>query len=140
MKRKAVVTILIALFFVALAAWSLFHRLADAAPSLTPGEAEQLLARDSSALSLDVRTMDEYRGPLGHLRGSMLIPLQELESRIGELDTLRSRTIIVYCRAGKRSATAAALLNSNGYTAFTMTGGILRWTEEHRHVEMEPQR
>jgi rhodanese-related sulfurtransferase len=137
MNRKAVANILVALFFVALAGWFFLHRLTAAPPSLTPGEAEQLLARDPSAISLDVRTADEYRGPLGHLRGSLLIPLQELESRIGELDTLRLRTIVVYCRGGSRSATAATLLNNNGYTAFTMTGGILRWTEEHRHVEME---
>ena len=34
---------------------------------------------------LDVRTEEEYYGPLGHIDGSILIPINELEDRIDEL-------------------------------------------------------
>ena len=137
MRRKTVTRIVVTIIFAAVGIWALLHRLRDPGPSLTPGEAEQLLGSDSSAVLLDVRTPEEYRGPLGHIRGSILVPVQDLEKRFAELDTLRARKIIVYCRTGNRSAKATALLISGGFSAFNMTGGILRWTEEHRPVETE---
>jgi rhodanese-related sulfurtransferase/rubrerythrin len=73
---------------------------------------------------LDVRQPEEYAQ--GHLPGSLLIPLGELHQRLGELD--RSRTAIVYCRSGVRSANAAGVLLNAGFgDVRNLSGGILAW-------------
>jgi rhodanese-related sulfurtransferase/rubrerythrin len=73
---------------------------------------------------LDVRQPEEYAQ--GHLPGSLLIPVGELHQRLGELD--RSRTAIVYCRSGVRSANAAGVLLNAGFgDVRNLSGGILAW-------------
>ncbi len=73
---------------------------------------------------LDVRTQEEYNE--GHISGSTLIPVQELEARLNELP--RNKKILVYCRSGNRSATASEILVKNGLIQiFNMKGGITEW-------------
>lgn len=74
---------------------------------------------------LDVRTKEEFNS--GHLDSAVLIPVDELEARFGELD--KNKPVIVYCRSGRRSAQAAAILVSKGFfMVYDMTGGINAWT------------
>jgi sulfur-carrier protein adenylyltransferase/sulfurtransferase len=76
---------------------------------------------------LDVREASE--AAICRLTGSILIPLGELERRLGELDP-RSE-IVVHCKSGGRSARAVALLRENGYgRAVNLSGGILKWISE----------
>jgi len=46
-----------------------------------------------SALVVDVRSAEAYQG--SHISGAINIPLEELESRLGELD--QAKWIITYC-------------------------------------------
>jgi len=63
---------------------------------------------------LDVRNQSEY--DINHLYGAILIPLHELETRIGEL--------------GGRSEIASGILADNGFTkVYNMLGGITAWIE-----------
>ena len=64
------------------------------------------------ALLLDVRTNAEFLA--GHHVDSVNIPLQELESRIGELS---SKKIVTVCRSGARSGKAAVILKNKGFDA-----------------------
>lgn len=66
---------------------------------------------DGGALLLDVRTRGEFSS--SHLERAVNIPVQELAGRLNELD--RKRAVVVYCRSGARSGTAAALLKSKGF-------------------------
>jgi glyoxylase-like metal-dependent hydrolase (beta-lactamase superfamily II)/rhodanese-related sulfurtransferase len=75
---------------------------------------------------LDVRPTNEFRGALGHLAGSISIPLSELPARAGELP--KDKPIVTICRAGGRSAQATVLLERAGITrAANLAGGLLRW-------------
>jgi len=75
---------------------------------------------------LDVRTEEEYNS--SHLFNSTLIPLAELEGRIGELDAYKNSEIIVYCRSGTRSRQASEILVDNGFTkVYNMLSGINAW-------------
>jgi phage shock protein E len=58
-----------------------------------------------------VRTPAEYTQ--GHAPGSLNIPLDQLESRLGELK--RDKPILVACASGVRSASAKALLERSGF-------------------------
>jgi glyoxylase-like metal-dependent hydrolase (beta-lactamase superfamily II) len=83
---------------------------------------------------LDVREPDEFTGPLGHIRGAVLIPLGELADRAGELS--KDRPIVAVCRAGGRSAQAINLLQQAGFAKVAnLTGGMLRWRAEGHAVE-----
>lgn len=83
---------------------------------------------------LDVREAEEFTGPLGHIPGAKLIPLDELASRIGELS--HEVPVVAVCRSGCRSAQAVVLLQRAGLQrAANLSGGMLRWTAEHHAVE-----
>ena len=71
-------------------------------------------------------------GNLGHLKGATLFTLGDIESRLGEIEEYKNKTMIVYCRSGARSARASEILASNGFTGVkNMTGGMLGWNNAH---------
>jgi rhodanese-related sulfurtransferase len=75
---------------------------------------------------LDVRTKSEYDS--GHIYGATWIPVDELNGRIGEISGHKDQEIIVYCKAGGRSATASGILDSHNFTkVYNMLGGISAW-------------
>ncbi|MDH3671699.1 MAG: MBL fold metallo-hydrolase [Gammaproteobacteria bacterium] len=103
---------------------------------LSPGEVYARLKTDPAPLLLDVREPDEYTGELGHIPRSQLIPLKELSQRVGELNAYRDTPIIVVCRAGVRSTTAAAMLTGLGFSQVSnLKGGMLDWNDEEFAVE-----
>ena len=77
-------------------------------------------------LLVDVRQPDEYIQ--GHIPGSMLMPLDELESRLSELPG--DKDLFFYCRSGARSQ-AAAILSLDSGIAFqkvhNLMGGMMGW-------------
>lgn len=87
------------------------------APNL---EARQLV--EEGAYLLDVRSPGEYSG--GHLQGSLNIPVQKLAERADELDT--SRSVVVYCRSGMRSQSAASMLQAKGFEVYDL-GRMSAW-------------
>ena len=107
--------------------------------AVTPVEAKELLAHDTSIVVLDVRTQKEFSGETGHLAGALLIPIQELDKRVAELDPYKSKTILAYCRTGHRSGQAQRLLKEHGFKVLNMAGGILKWNEEKLPVVKEKQ-
>ncbi|PWB50384.1 MAG: rhodanese-like domain-containing protein [Candidatus Methanoperedenaceae archaeon] len=86
---------------------------------------------------LDVRTQEEYAS--GHINGSTLlavqdIPEQELAEKSKEIP--KDRKILVYCKSGRRSAQASAILARNGFTeVYNMKGGITEWMNAGYEVE-----
>jgi len=77
-------------------------------------------------LILDVRTKAEYDS--GHIYNATLIPVTDLQARIGELASHLKEPILVYCRSGGRSAEASGILDSNNFTqVYDMQGGITAW-------------
>ena len=82
---------------------------------------------DNKTVVLDVRTEEEYYGPLGHINGSILIPINELEHRLSELNDFKENTIYVVCRSGNRSGFGKDILNENNFTAVNVDGGMLDW-------------
>ena len=71
--------------------------------------------------------MHEYE--ICRIPNSKLIPLNELPTRVHELD--RSRNIVVHCRSGARSAKAVKFLREAGFDKIkNLKGGILAWSDE----------
>lgn len=103
---------------------------------LSSDEVDARLKTDPAPLVLDVREPEEYTGELGHIPGSQLIPLKEMSQRVSELNAYMDTPIIVVCRAGVRSTTAAAMLTGMGFSqVLNLKGGMLDWNDEGFAVE-----
>ena len=96
-------------------------------PAITVEELMERLNSGSATFVLDVRTAEEYDGPLGHIEGARLIPVQELARRVGELSEVKDQPIFVICRGGGRSARATRMLLGLGYEAINVVGGMRAW-------------
>ncbi len=90
---------------------------------------ERINSAGKAPFVLDVRTPQEYDGPLGHIEGSRLIPVQELARRLSELSDVKDQPIFVICRGGGRSARATRLLLEAGLHAINVAGGMQVWNE-----------
>jgi rhodanese-related sulfurtransferase len=111
----------------------------DARPAepVQPDQLSALLAGEDAPLLLDVRTPDEFAQ--GHVPGATLIPVQELEARLGELAAYERRGVVTYCEKGPRAAKAAELLRAHGFSNVRqLDGGIRRWRDEGRELETGP--
>jgi len=94
----------------------------------TPRVAATTLAEQAASPSppvlLDVRTEKERRGKF--IEGSLHVPLNRLNDRIGELP--QDRPLVVHCAAGYRSSIAASTIKKAGRTDVSeLLGGISAW-------------
>jgi len=67
---------------------------------------------------VDVRTSQEYAQ--AHAQGSQNIPLNELMTRLAELE--RDRPVVVCCASGARSSMAKSMLERSGFTSVHNAG------------------
>lgn len=125
-----------AIVLVAVVGTILFGQRTNRKHAVSVEEAERLLG-DSTVIVVDVRTPEEYTGPLGHINHSLLIPVQELEERIGELEPLKSKRILAICRTGRRSETATEILTKHGFEVYNVEGGMVRWNEKGYPIEKQ---
>lgn len=98
-----------------------------AKPSVARISIDEAKAKIAAGAHLvDVRYQDEWDD--GHLPGAVHIPLSVLRARVGEVTP--DREVVVYCRSGRRSQVGAFLMAQNGFTAYSMDGGINGWTDD----------
>lgn len=81
--------------------------------------ARELLGR--GALILDVRSPAEFAS--GHVEGAVNIPVDVLSSRLSQVGPT-TRPVVLYCRSGARSASAASMLRQAGYTEVADVGAM----------------
>lgn len=85
-------------------------------------------------LVLDVREPSEYNA--GHIPDAVLLPVGEIdEESAASVIPEKETTVLVYCRSGNRSKTAAAKLAELGYTEIYEFGGINTWPYEVEQPE-----
>jgi CRP-like cAMP-binding protein len=87
---------------------------------------EEVIYSKNGETLLDVRFDIEFEE--SHIPGAMLIPLDEIRNRYAELDY--NKNYFVYCRSGRRSASATFLLRNQGFNAVNIKGGITVWPGE----------
>ena len=95
---------------------------------ISPDEAKQMMDSGESYTLLDVRTSSEFAE--SHIDGAVLIPNSELTARAESELPDKHVMILVYCRSGVRSASAAHELVGMGYTSVYDFGGIIDWPYE----------
>lgn len=98
---------------------------------LSAKEAKKLLweAHPGEMLLLDCRTPEEHA--TARITGSLLLPMQELPERVGELDAWRTKHVVVHCHHGVRSLRVTHWLRERGFaTVSSMQGGIDAWSTD----------
>lgn len=93
---------------------------------------EQVESKLNNYIVLDVRTPVEFSE--GHLPNAINVDVTQdnFEEEVNKLD--KNLSYLVYCRSGKRSATATTKMMSLGFKNITnMEGGILNWKGEIIH-------
>ncbi len=77
---------------------------------------------EAGAKIVDVRTPGEFSN--GAYPGALNIPLSLLRQRLNEIP--KDKPIVLYCRSGSRSASAARVLKRAGYLDVLNAGGLRR--------------
>lgn len=112
-----------------MACWS---AAAVAASGMTPDE---LAGSNEPRLVLDVRTPQEYAE--GHIPGAINIPHDQVSADDARLRDWRDRTVVVYCRSGRRSAMAAEQLERGGFHQVRqLEGNFPGWAGKGLPVEL----
>lgn len=97
----------------------------NAYEQITQDEAKSIMDGDKPYTLLDVRTKEEFDSE--HIKGAILIPDYEINTRAEDILTDKNALILVYCRTGRRSKNAANNLATLGYTNVKEFGGINDW-------------
>lgn len=92
-------------------------------PTIQPAKLAARIQSDSPPLILDVRTQAEYDA--GHVPGAILIPHDQLESRIGELG--ETRRLVLYCKSGRRAGLVQPILAKHGFKVKLLDGSWQAW-------------
>ena len=95
---------------------------------ISPDEAKKIMDSDEDIVILDTREREEYDE--GHIPGAILLPYTEVYEKAEKVLSDKDKTILVYCRSGRRSKIAAQALADLGYTNVKEFGGIIDWKYE----------
>lgn len=101
--------------------------------SVSADDFETLIA-DPEVQLLDVRSVAEYSE--GHVPHSVNINvLDESFETMADSILQKDKPVAVYCRGGKRSKEAAAILSRKGYKVYDLDKGFNCWQEAEKEVE-----
>lgn len=95
-------------------------------PEITPGDAHKRVVAGEAVL-VDVREDSEWES--GRIPGSIHVPLSQIRSR-GSRGLPEGKEVVLVCRSGARSGSAATMLCSNGLKATNLKGGVKAWVRE----------
>jgi rhodanese-related sulfurtransferase len=97
---------------------------------LSQEEWRKQLENDDNAVVLDVRTEEEVEE--GYIPNAKNIDIYKGQEFLDEVDKLdKNKNYYVYCRSGKRSAQACAVMGQKGFdNTYNLIGGFSEWQGE----------
>lgn len=124
-------TALLLLFALLCGGCSLFHRKPGPRPlykKLSPSVSYEMM-RDSPQMPvIDLRPLQEFNGPTGHVRDAKNIPVSSLPYRLLNILPYRDETIFIYCDTDACTEQGAKILAASGFESVVgMAGGINQW-------------
>jgi rhodanese-related sulfurtransferase len=97
---------------------------------ISPTVAAEMILDSTQVVVLDVRPEPDFRGPEGHIAGSLNAPLDTIERQLPELLPYQNQTVLVYGETSTDGALAAKLLTVSGFrNVVHVEGGIKGWIE-----------
>lgn len=101
--------------------------------------ANQMILDNRQIVVLDVRPIEQYAGPLGHIAGSISAPMGSIERQLPELLPYQSSTILVYGDEPEESKLSARLLIAAGFrNVVHIKGGIRQWIDKGYRTVLSP--
>ena len=94
------------------------------------------VSADTMGVLIDVRTPKEYAE--GHIAGARLLNVLEENKFENEVKKLSAApTYYIYCRSGRRSQTAAAIMERYGLRVVDLQGGFNAWKVAGKDVAVD---
>ena len=84
------------------------------------------MLKNNEVVLLDVR--EPYEIEICNVKGSLFIPMNKILQNIEQLD--KEKRYAVMCHSGVRSLYVSNYLNSLGYIALNVVGGIEKWAKD----------
>ena len=98
--------------------------------NISAAEIKERLDKGEKINLVDVREPNEHAD---FNIGGLLYPLGKIQSMmVDDLEDLKDKEIILYCRSGNRSGQAAMILDMLGFkNTKNLVGGMLGWQEKY---------
>lgn len=98
--------------------------------NITVEELKQKIDSGKKVNLIDVREPNEHKEAN---IGGRLVPLGKVQTmQVEDLDDLKDQEVIIYCRSGRRSMLACAVLDQMGFKdTYNLEGGILAWLDKY---------
>jgi len=98
--------------------------------NITAEELKQKFDKGEKVHLVDVREPNEHNEAN---IGGTLLPLGKVQSmQVEDIENLKDEEVVVYCRSGRRSMMACAVLDQMGFKdTYNLEGGILAWQEKY---------
>jgi adenylyltransferase/sulfurtransferase len=96
---------------------------------ITATELKRRLEAGDDILVIDVREPHELE--ISILKETLHIPMGDLPTKLDELEPYKEKSLVILCRAGKRSDRCAEFLRDEGFkNVLNLIGGINAWSDE----------
>jgi UPF0176 protein len=99
---------------------------------LSPAEWKRMMEEDPDALPLDIR--NRFESDAGKFENAVVCNIEhfrELPQYVDRLQSLKDKTVLMYCTGGIRCEKASALFRSKGFkNVFQLHGGIAAYQEQ----------
>ena len=94
---------------------------------------EELKSRIDAGENIDIVDVREPHENAEFNIGGTLIPLGNIQTmQIDEIEDLKEKELILYCRSGNRSGQACMFLDAMGFkNTKNLVGGMLAWQEKY---------
>ena len=97
---------------------------------VAPTVAAEMILDSQQVVVLDVRPAADYRGPEGHIAGSLNAPFDTIERQLPELLPYQNQTVLVYGETSTDGEVAAKLLAVAGFhNVVHIAGGLKAWID-----------
>src|SRR5205814_2796757 len=97
---------------------------------VSPNVASEMILDSEQVVVLDVRSSNDYRGPEGHIAGSLSTPFDSIERQLPELLPYQNQTVLVYGATSTDGEFAAKLLMVAGFrNVVHIAGGLKAWID-----------
>ena len=124
MNTKILLAVVLVLAVVAV--WAVNAHRSKGFRTVSSDEFAQLIGDTATVQLVDVRTKEEYEE--GHISDALLIDFYSYNFTDQATAKLsKEKSVAVYCRSGRRSASAASKLTKLGFNVINLDGGILAW-------------
>ncbi len=97
-------------------------------PTLSIHSATRVI-NSGEAIVVDLREANEFK--TGHIVDAMNIPHNKLKDQLTQLQSHKSKTLILVDKMGQHGGNAGRLLKAEGFTVNRLEGGISEWQNQN---------